>query len=210
MSAAIESLLQHTQIWRGPSPTRETGNAIASGFPELDARLPGGGWPRGALTELCLSRPAIGELGLLMPALAHLSHENRWIALVGTPHIPYAPAWQGNGLDIARLLWIEVRSLTDQLWAIEQSLRAGSCSAVLAWLSTEPDFKQLRRLQLAAEHGNSWGVLFRSPAAAAQASPAALRIQLEPAAQGLRLELLKRRGAWGGDSVQLPRSAAFQ
>ncbi|MEJ2654396.1 MAG: hypothetical protein P8Z69_03605, partial [Acidihalobacter sp.] len=121
MSAAIESLLQHSGIWRGPSPDRRTADTIASGWAELDARLPGGGWPRGALTELTLSRRAIGELGLLMPALARLSRENRWIALVGPPYIPYAPAWQVSGLDVARLLWIETHSATDQLWAIEQS-----------------------------------------------------------------------------------------
>lgn len=210
MSAAIESLLQHSGIWRGPSPAGGSAEAIASGFAELDARLPGGGWPRGALTEFVQSRQAFGELALLMPALARLSRESRWIVLIGTPHIPYAPAWFANGLDISRLLWIETRSFTDQLWAIEQSLRTGSCSAVLSWPAAEPSFKQLRRLQLAAESGNSWGVLFRAPATTAQASPAALRIQLEPSAQGLRLNLLKRRGAWGGDSIDLPRFAAFR
>ena len=40
-----------------------------SGFAELDARLPGGGWPVGAICELLLETMGIGELGLLVPAL---------------------------------------------------------------------------------------------------------------------------------------------
>jgi hypothetical protein len=46
-----------------PAPT------LASGFPALDAELPGAGWPRGALTELLTTRAGIGELSLLQPAL---------------------------------------------------------------------------------------------------------------------------------------------
>ena len=69
---------------------------------------------------------------------------------------------------------------SDILWAMEQALRSGSCSAVLAW----PPFlteRGARRLQLAAEAGGGWGVYF-SPATAATAhSPAALRLALSPA-----------------------------
>jgi len=203
VSAALDSLLKDPRVWRGKRATWTDANSIASGFADLDAQLPGGGWARGALTEILLPKPGIGELRLLLPGLARLSQEKKWIALIAPPYIPYASAWQGNGVDISRLLWVHPRNSSDQLWAVEQALRAGACGAVLSWTSASPTFEQLRRLQLAAETGRSFGVMFRSVPSATQASPAAVRVLLEPHAQDLSISFLKRRGAWGGESVQL-------
>jgi protein ImuA len=212
MNTAIESLLKHPQIWRGKRTTWTDTYSIATGFADLDAQLPGGGWPRGALTEVFLPQPGIGELRLLLPALARLNGEKKWIALIAPPYIPYAPAWQTHGVDISRLLWVHPRDATDHLWATEQSLRAGTCSAVLCWPTVSPTFQQLRRLQLAAETGRSWGIVFRPSPSAIHATPAAVRIQLDPQDKGLSVHLLKRRGAWGGEAVQLslPLLAAIQ
>jgi len=69
---ALEKLLQNPRIWRGQSvATGWTG--LPSGYPRLDEHLPGGGWPRHALTEVLLEHYGTGELKLLMPALARLS-----------------------------------------------------------------------------------------------------------------------------------------
>lgn len=203
MNAALESLLKHPRLWRGERVSWTDANSIASGFTALDTQLPGGGWPRAALTEVLLPKAGVGELRLLLPALTRLNQEKKWIALIGPPFIPYAPAWQASGLDISRLLWVHPRSACDHLWAAEQALRAGTCAAVLSWPPAQPTFKQLRRLQLAAETGQSWGVLFRPLAESAQASPAAVRMQLKPHDKKLSIHLLKRRGAWGGEAVQL-------
>lgn len=161
MNTALESLLQHPRIWRGKRRVWTGAGCIASGFAELDALLPGGGWPRGALTEILLPQNGIGEMCLLLPALACLNREKKWIALIAPPYIPYAPAWQTSGLDVSRLLWVHPRTSHDHLWAVEQALRAGTCGAVISWPAAAPTFQQLRRLQLAAEAGRSWGVLFR-------------------------------------------------
>lgn len=203
MNAALENLLNHPQVWRGKRATWTDAGCIASGFAELNAQLPGGGWPRGALTEVLLPRHGIGELRLLLPALAGLNREKNWIALIAPPYVPYAPAWQACGLDISRLLWVHPRHPADHLWAVEQALRTGTCGAVMSWPTVTPTFQQLRRLQLAAETGRCWGVMFRPLESTSQATPASVRVQLEPHAQGLSVHLLKRRGAWSGDVVQL-------
>lgn len=210
MNGALDTLLQHPQLWRGERAQWTDTDCIASGHAALDAELPGGGWPRGTLTEMLLARPGIGELRLLLPALTHLSKERRWIALINPPYLPYAPAWQSSGLELSRLLWVRTRTAHDHLWAVEQALRAGTCGAVLSWPETAPSFQQLRRLQLAAEHGQSWGVIFRAPRDGADATPAAVRVQLSAHAQGLAVQLLKRRGARAGAIVQLalPLAAA--
>ena len=189
--APLEQLLQRADLWRGGEESARRDGAVPTGHPRLDEHL-GGGWPRGALTELLLDHRGIGELRLLLPALARLGAE-RWLAWIDPPLVPYAPALAAAGIDLARLLWVQPPDADERLWAAEQTLRSGACGAVLLWPGriTNP---LPRRLQLAAEHGDSSGFLFRPRSTAAQHSPAALRLQLEPAADGLRVAPLKRRG----------------
>lgn len=69
--AAADPVALHPALWRASQlgrPGREI--AWTTGFAALDAVLPGGGWPAGALTELLLPHPGVGEWRLLAPVLA--------------------------------------------------------------------------------------------------------------------------------------------
>ena len=193
MNPSLESVLQHPGIWRGNQRAQTADDALPTGFAALDELLPGGGWPRGALTEVLLSRQGIGELRLLMPTLARLSEAEGWLAWVAPPYVPYAAALAAAGIDLKRLVVAKPQSEADAWWTAEQALRSGACGALLAWLRAA-DERRMRRLQLAAETGHTWGVLFRHARAAQDRSPAALRLLLEPAADGLDVTILKRRG----------------
>ena len=71
-SSALDALLARApQLWRGREPNRGQ-SSLPSGHARLDARLPGGGWPIGAVTELIPANPGLGEFSLLFPALATL------------------------------------------------------------------------------------------------------------------------------------------
>ena len=59
----------HPTLWLGHQLARHADVAVPSGFKVLDAQLPGGGWPRRALTELLLPQPGIGEIRLLGASL---------------------------------------------------------------------------------------------------------------------------------------------
>lgn len=201
MSAALEQLLRHPAIWRPRALPGQAREGLATGFPVLDRALPGAGWPTGALTEILAPEPGVGELDLLMPALARVSARGRWLAWVAPPHVPYAPALASRGIDLARVLWVRTRHPEERLWAAEQALTSGVCGAVLLWLSLV-DHRGLRRLQLAAESGDTWAVLFRPAPSPGDASPAALRLQLEPVAGGLAVEVLKCRGK-AGERVEI-------
>jgi hypothetical protein len=190
---SLESVLQHPGIWRGNQRAQTAEAALPTGFAALDELLPGGGWPRGALTELLIGRQGIGELRLLTPALAHLSEADGWLAWVAPPYVPYAAGLAAVGIDLKRLVVAKPSSEADAWWTAEQALRSGACGALLAWLHAA-DERRMRRLQLAAETGHTWGVLFRHARAAQERSPAALRLLLEPAANGLAVHILKRRG----------------
>jgi hypothetical protein len=189
----LADLLQRADVWRGEVAPPQSG--IASGFASLDAQLAGGGWPLGALSEILSEHQGIGELRLLLPALRRVMDADRWLVLVTPPYVPYAPALARAGIDLARVLVVHDCERRDALWAAEQSLRAGACGAVLAW-ALPVDGKRLRRLQLAAERGQGLGVLFRASRHAREASPAALRLRLEPAGTRLAVSILKRRGGW--------------
>jgi cell division inhibitor SulA/protein ImuA len=170
------------------------GTTIPTGWPALDAALPGGGWPLGTLVELLLPRHGIGELQLLLPVLRALdAAERRWIVWVAPPLAPYPLALGQAGVAPSCLLIVEAEATQDRLWALEQSLHSRSCNAVLAWLDAADD-RWLRRLKLAAEPGRALAVLFRPIGRREQSSPAALRLALEPLPDGLDVRVLKSRG----------------
>lgn len=193
LPAALKELLHHGLVWRGgPIATAEL-PAIPSGFEALDAELPGGGWPAGVLTELLPEHEGIGEVRALGPALASLSQSGRRLAWIEPPYLPYAPAVQAAGIDLAKVLIVRARSQKEALWAMEQALQSGACGAVLGW-PRKISFTQLRRLQIAAEGGPTLAFVFREPESARQASPAALRLHLQSVKGELAVKILKRRG----------------
>ena len=194
MSSALQTLLQNPAIWRGSEPARVALPSIATGFATLDRELPGGGWPRGAIAEVLNERAGIGELSLFIPALAKLSAAAGWLMLIAPRWIPYAPALAARGVQLSKLAVVNTQSDKDTMWAAEQSLRAGNCSAVLVWPHTL-DERGLRRLQLAAEEGGSFAALFGDASRAAPSSPAPLRIRLGGSQNRLSVKILKRRGS---------------
>lgn len=192
----LAALLQRrSDIWRGADHCPVGQSGVPTGFDLLDQQL-AGGWPRGGMVEI-LSDDQTGfdGLGLVVPSLASLSRQARWIVLVAPPYIPYAPGLAARGVDLSRLLLLHPRGWQEQLWALEQTLRSGVCSAVLGWPG-RVNTAVLRRLQLAAEAGRSGGFLFRSAQAAEASSPAALRLRVRSAGGGMEVEILKRRGGW--------------
>jgi cell division inhibitor SulA/protein ImuA len=200
-------LQRHSGIWRGSELACTVCPGIASGFAALDAELPGGGWPRGALSEILPQHEGIGELRILGPALAELAAQGKFIAWIAPPYLPYAPALAAAGIALERIVIVKTTKDSDSLWAAEQALRSAACGGVLAW-PREIRFPQLRRLQLAAEDGRCLAVLFRPTAAAREPSPAVLRIALATSAGGLALSILKRRGAPLSRPILLPALSA--
>ncbi|MBD9368635.1 translesion DNA synthesis-associated protein ImuA [Xanthomonas sp. XNM01] len=185
---ALDELLAARTVWRARQAP-SGGDGEPTGHAALDTVLPQGGWPRGALTELLLPADGIGELGLLLPALARMTAAGGRVALVAPPHVPYAPAWQAAGVELGQLEVIDTDP-RQALWAQEQCLRSGACEAVLGWPPGGDD-RALRRLQVAADSGDCCGFVLRDRRHAANASPAALRLLAEDG--GWRV--LKSRGA---------------
>jgi hypothetical protein len=207
MTAESLHALLHSSphLWRGRETARV--DAKSSGYAALDARLPGGGWPIGALVEIAPKSDGCGELRLTLPALKSWCQDGRSVAFVRPPHVPYAPALARFGMTLNSLLWVDADNDKDGRWAAEQLLRDGA-AAVLLWSTAQED-RALRRLQLAAETGKACAFLYRQPLALSHASPAAVRIALSAAINGMNLDLVKVRGGQPGRLVlPLNRPAA--
>lgn len=200
---------QHPAVWRAGQLGHGVVRALGSQYPELDAELPGNGWPLGMLTELIGREAGIGELRLLVPILRRLTRERRIVVLLGPPLLPYAPALADFGIDLDYLLVVDAHHPADRLWAIEQTLRSTNFGALLAWLPqahTRPE--HLRRLQSAAQGTIGPVFLFRDLSAQLEPSPAPLRLLLLPLpADRLSVQVLKRRGPMLGRplAIELPR-----
>ena len=215
-SDRLGQLLAHPAIWRGRSVAQV--ETVPTGFAALDCALPGQGWPRAGLIEILVSRLGVGELPLLLPALAALTRRPsaRWCAWISPPFEPYAPTLVAHGVALDRVFVTRGESPE---WAFEQALSSGACEVVLGWAGKSPVASRLtgkddrsararthkglrardiRRLQLAAEKGRALGVLFRPRRAASESSSAVLRVTVEPAEQGARVTLLKSRGGQRG------------
>lgn len=197
---ALHQLLSREHVWRARVGCPQPG--MATGIAALDRLLPGG-WPHGALIEILSSRRGGGEGSLLLPALARLSDQRRWLTLIAPPHIPYAPALAAAGVDISRVLMIHARRDSEILWAAEQSLSAGTCAAVLVWPG-RCTFQELRRLQLAAQQTDTMAWLIREASVREQPSPATLRMVMEADIEGLRVNIVKHRGGGKGEVVLRP------
>lgn len=228
-SEALEQLLRHPALWRardqtqppagdaqhdpgqGPATTSSatvnhaigSGATVSSGIAALDHCLPGGGWPTGALIELLHGICGIGELSLLLPAIAQATRGDRWLVCIMPPYHIATSAMQARGIDPDRVLVVRDCSYDESIWASEQALRSAACGAVLMWsqalekkssTAEQRSQRAVRRLQLAASKSDVLAVLFRDVHARSNASAAAVRIQLHPRDSGLDVELFKSRG----------------
>lgn len=202
-------------VWRADTLAAGSLGHVPSGHAPLDAELPGGGWPLGALVELLLPDAAGVPLWpLLLPALAahRVGRGAGTVVLVGSPGRadmalqPGLPALAAAGLQPGRLLWVPGASAGARLWAAEQALRCLEVVAVLAWLP-RARAAELRRLQLAAARQGD-GLLFvlrpASEAHAASPAPLRLRLALDAAGGALTVDIVKRRGPALAAPLRLP------
>lgn len=193
-------------VWRADAWAPGHGPVIASGHAELDAELPGGGWPTGELIDLLQNPAGRHEWRLLLPAL-RTAQRHGPLVLVGTPHPPHLAALAAQGLAAERVLWVDAAVASERLWAAEQVLRSGTAGALLVWLP-EARPESLRRLHLAARattKGTATGtataaqagpllLALRPEGVRQQASPAPLRLWLGSVQGRLQVLVFKRPG----------------
>lgn len=194
---SIKPLQDIDDVWTAAELSASQSKVVPTGSAQLNAQLPGGGWPVGAMVEILQAQACQGEWRLLLPALAKTTGV---LVLVGAPHAPFASALAGQGLNPQRLLCINTDLPANRMWAAEQALRCKDVAAVLAWLPLARA-EQLRRLQMAAAEHAKLLFVMRPASAQNESSPAVLRLLTSNPLQGgglqggaLLVNILKRRG----------------
>lgn len=187
---ALHSLIDTRQVWQGRAAALP-GSSEPTGWAALDAALPTGGWPEHAMSEILLPADGVGELQLLLPTLARMTQAARQVMVISPPYLPCVAGWEARGVVMAHVDVVQAGA-RDVCWAAEQCLRSGSCAAVLAW-PHQADDRALRRLQVAADAGKALAFMFRDQRHGVQASPAALRLELETG-PAPRVRIRKCRG----------------
>lgn len=126
------------------------------------------------------------------------------LLLINPPLSPHLPGLQACGLPAQRLIWVAPETPAQQLWALEQAIKANASAAILAWLpQARPE--QIRRLQSCAQAMQAPVFLFRPLAMAGQSSAAPLRVSLSTGpGWNLQLNILKRRGPLHEGVLSLP------
>lgn len=136
------------------------GNVVSTGCEFLDSELPGGGFHPGSIIEWLMTSRGDGSLTLALQATKAAMGESKHAVIIDQQRCFYPLAAQALGIDLQRLVILHPTNKADAMWSFDQSLRCPAVAAVIAW-QDHIDEINARRLQLAAEQGNTLGLLLR-------------------------------------------------
>jgi recombination protein RecA len=111
---------------------RKSVETVLTGIPEIDALA--GGFPRGALTEIC-GPPCSGRTTLLLSVLASRTAEAEVCALIDARDSFDPRSAEAAGVELRQLLWVRCRSLEQSLHAADLVIQGGGFGFIALDLS---------------------------------------------------------------------------
>ena len=201
MSALITHLKSKQLLWQASQTTPAT-DKIATGIDLLDKALQGG-FPKRGLARIH-STMGIGELRLCMPILKQRQQDQRQLFIIAPPANINAEMLHEYELSIERTFFINSENQAAQLWACEQCLKSGCAHSVVFWCN-HVSLNQAKRLQIAAEQGNSLLLLYQY-GQAVETLPVNLSLSLSRHEQNLRINITKQRGGWPVSALEVQQT----
>ncbi len=137
-------------------PPVETGlGPILQAFPEKR-------FPTGAVHEFLSPGPgqAAAACGFLAGLLSTFLRPEAGLLWIGSSRLIFPPALKAFGLDPQRIIFIDLKTDKEALWAIEEALKCRALPAVVGELR-ELSFTESRRLQLAVEQSGVTAFIHR-------------------------------------------------
>ncbi|PTO58396.1 translesion DNA synthesis-associated protein ImuA [Vibrio splendidus] len=201
MHELIKNLQNRQLIWTGLQSTTQ-GSTTSTGYSQLDKQLDGG-FPTHGVIEV-ESQQGIGELRLLTPYLAQQNSQKLAI-FINPPGKICAEFFSSQGIELENILVIQPQRDLDALWAAERCLKSGACHSVLLW-GADLEIHQTKRLQAASETGKCLQFHFKATSHNQLSLPVSLSMKLSSHAQGLKVEVTKRKGSWSYGSFILDMS----
>jgi hypothetical protein len=134
--AALRSDVELSLAGRVVSPfgyrDRKSVETVLTGIPEIDALA--GGFPRGALTELC-GPPCSGRTTVLLSALASRTAEAEVCALIDARDSFDPRSAEAAGVELEQLLWVRCHGLNQSLRAADLVIQGGGFGFIALDLS---------------------------------------------------------------------------
>lgn len=204
------STLQHLRRQIRQAETKQLAAAVAEtiscGATVLDRMLPQGGLPRAAMSEWIASAAGLGASWLSLTAAAQAMRESshgKALVVLDQAHTFYPPAVFALGIPASRIILLRPSSHADLVWSADQALRSPAISAVWGSIGDGLDDRDARRLQLAAETGNTTALFVRPATVMGAPSFAAVRWHVRGLASSgssrrLQVELARCRGGVPG------------
>jgi recombination protein RecA len=168
---------------------RKSVETVLTGIPEIDALA--GGFPRGALTEIC-GPPCSGRTTVLLSALASRTAEAEVCALIDARDSFDPRSAEAAGVELQQLLWVRCRSLDQSLRAADLLIQGGGFGFIALDLSDVAP-ETLRQVPL-----NAW---FRFRRAVEDTSTVLLVLEQESNAKtcaSLVLRMSMKAAKWSG------------
>lgn len=151
-----------TEILRiqGLKPADHT--TVDMGLGDISSAFPGGQFPFGAVHEFLSAGPydvaaSCGFIAGLLSPLMGKSGTSLWISSSRTL---FPPALKSFGIQPDRMIFIDLHSEKDVMWAMDEALKCSALSAVVGEMQ-EISFTASRRLQLAVENSRVTGFVLR-------------------------------------------------
>ncbi len=111
---------------------RKSVETVLTGIPEIDALA--GGFPRGALTEIC-GPPCSGRTTVLLSALASRTAEAEVCALIDARDSFDPRSAEAAGVELQQLLWVRCHGLDQSLRAADLLIQGGGFGFIALDLS---------------------------------------------------------------------------
>ena len=178
----INQLQNDILKWQGFTPPSADRDEII-GLGPVEAAFPNGIFPRGAIHEFLSTSPeyAAASGGFIGGLLKFLMQESGVCLWISTSRMLFPPALKAFGVAPDRMIFIDLKSEKDVLWAAEEALKCEGLAAVIAEIK-EVNFSQSRRLQLAVEHSKVTGFLLRTSPSSLKTTACAARWKITPLA----------------------------
>ncbi len=158
----------------------------------LDAVLPTQGWPKAELSEInCTSSENI--LQLLLPTLAKLTAQKRWISLISPPVDINLTLFSYYGIDTSRVLLIHPKNDVDDKVTMNKALKNGTSGIVIFW-TTELNKRYLAQWRKSVKQGRSMGIIVNMSQKKTYSDSIALSFQVDTEAQLLSVSEIRLFG----------------
>lgn len=177
-----------------------TARHCPTGWPAIDAALPGGGLLEGALHEIHSPDPADGAaMGFAARLIARFQSRAPGQAVLWASCRAdlFMPGLRAIGSDPGRLLMARCRSSEEVLYVFEECLKNNVLSAVFGDIG-ELDFALSRRLQMAAAESGTTLILLRPARFGGEPSAAVTRWRAVSCPGGWALTLFRCRNGRPG------------